>query len=439
MLRSRIPVCVPAIAHLFAAAVCPAQSPAPAESPKPAAVARIAWEHDYDAAVERAAATKKPLLVVFLMDDEPGNDAVVKDHYNDPRIVELLGHFVCLVGCLGEHAGAEPGCAKFPGLQCEHHRTIEKKARARWLTDDLVCTPQHICCDPQGKVLYRKIYLLSKPALARVLLMTLQDCGVDTSGMKVDFGKEGGAADPDDERDRVGKWLTDLDSRNLEVRETALRGLGYADDPRALRAVIARCDPKHDDATRLAAIGALGRKGNHEAVPCLTKLLGDGNAMVLAAVASALETIELPTATPALVALMKKEKRDRVLGGLVRAAAKTDPADAGVRDYCLKRVKGASNQLQASLLIALGRLDSHDKIVAALVPLLASKNQNTRGLAVWALGNQRTQASAKALQDLQKTEKSPEVVELLQHAVRRSRGEVVDGYDSKYWRFFSSS
>lgn len=412
------------------------QTPAPAAAA--AATARIHWEQDYDAALQRAAAENKPLFVAFLMDDEPANDQVVKEHYTDPQIVKLLGNFVCLVGCLGNHVHSEPGCSKFPGLECAHHQAVEKKARARWLTDDLVCAPQHVLCDAKGNVLHRKIYLISKAVLARVLLMTLQDCGVDTSGMKVDYGKEGGSADPAEERNQVARWLQDLDSRNLEVREAALRALGGADDPRALPAVLARCDAKHDDATRLAAIGALARKGNHQAVERLTKLLSETNAMVLAQVASALETIELQTATPALVAMLKKEKRDRVLGSVVRAAAKTHPASPEVRDFCLKQLKNSSAQLQGSLLVALGRLDTHDKIVAALLPLLGSKNLNTRGLTVWALGNQRGAAAVKALQLHQKNEKAPEIMALLATALKHCQGETVEYYETKYTSFFSS-
>lgn len=423
---------VPAVCSVLMATVL-AQDPAPPAAP---AAPRIAWEQDYDAALQRAASEKKPLFVAFLMDDEPANDQTVKDHYLDPQIVKLLGNFVCLVGCIGEHKG-DDGCKKFPGLQCAEHQAIEKKARQRWLLGDLVCTPQHVFCDPTGQVLHRKIYLISKSMLAKCLLMTLQDCGVDIKNMRVDFGKDAESADPDQERNRVANWIADLDSRNLEVRETALRGLGYADDPRALPAVLERCGAKHDDPTRLAAIGALGRKGNYQAVDRLTALLSDNNAQILAKVASALESIELPQAAPALVAAMKKEKRDRVLGVLVRAASKSQPSNADVRDFCLKQLKSASVQLQANLLVALGRVDTNDKVVAAVTPLLTSKNQNVRGLAVWGLGNQRTAASAKALLQAQKDEKTPEVLKLLPSALRRCRGEAVESYETMYYTFFS--
>jgi len=423
-----------ALLPLLVPAMVLAQATAP---PTPAAAASIRWEQDYDTAIARAAAEKRPMFVAFLMDDEPANDQTVKEHYQDPQIVKLLENFVCLVGCVGEHPGTEPGCKKFPGLECQHHQAIEKKARQRWLVGDLVCTPQHVFCDPQGNVVRRKVYLIGKATLAKCLLMTLDDCGVDTGRMKVDFGKAGEDALPDTERASVTAWLTDLDSRNLQVREAALRGLGQAEDIRALPAVLKCCDARNDDATRLAAIGALGRKGNYRAVEPLTALLKDKNAAILGEVAKALDTIQMPDAVPPLLKSIKTEKRDRVLGVLLRAAAHSQPGNVEVRGICLKLLKGASAQLRASVLVALGRLDPDEKILAAVSPLLDSRNQNTRGLAVWVLGNQCCAAANEALTKLQNEEKTPEVQKLLGSAIRRARGEVVEGYDSQYSTFFS--
>lgn len=425
-LAALLPLLIPTIAL----------SQAPGTSP-PASkdAATIHWETDYDAAVTRASTEKRPLFVAFLMDDEPANDQTVKEHYQDPQIVKLLERFVCLVGCVGEHPGTDPGCAKFPGLECQHHQAIEKKARARWLVGDLVCTPQHVFCDPQGNVVHRKVYLVSKATLAKCLLLTLEASGVETAGLKVDLGRAGDDALPEAERANVNTWLADLDSRNLEVREAALRGLGAADDPRALPAVLKCCGSKNDDATRLAAIAALGRKGNYLAVEPLAALLKDGKAPILGQVAQALDTIQMPAAVPPLLAAIKKEKRDRVLGLMLRAAARSQPASDEVRDLCLKQLKGASNQLGENVMIALGRLDTDDKIVRAVVPRLADRNQNTRGLAVWVLGTQCTKDSAKALAALNETEKTPEVTKLLESALKHCRGEKVEGYESMHWQF----
>lgn len=416
----------------------PPAKPAPADATATAAPG-IAWEHDFDAAMQKAVTEKKPVFVAFLMDDEPANDETIKDHYKDPQIQKLLAKFVCLCGCIGDHPSTEAGCAKFPGLSCQHHQAIEKKARARWLDSDLVTTPQHVFCDPEGKPLRRKVYLISKATLAKCLLLTLQDCMIDTSGLKVDFGKDGGEDMLEKERANVAKWLADLEGRNLELKEDALRGLANAEDPRAMPAVLQRLGPKFEDMTRLAAIGAVGRKGNYQAVAPLLQLLGESKAPILAKVACALESIQLPEAAPALLAAAKKEKRDRVLGPLLRAAARSQPGNPEIRELCLKHVKSASAQLTGSVLVALGRLDAHEKIGAALVAQLASKNVNTRGLAIWGLGRQRSPAANKALVQAQQGEKAPELLKILDQAVRHGRGDVVENYDTAYSTFFWGS
>jgi HEAT repeat protein len=418
---------------LFTCLATATLQPAAAQTPPaPAApAARIVWETDFDAALARAAAEKKPLFVAFLMDDEPANDQTIKEHYTDAEIVDLTRRFVCLVCCMGEHRSDDGNCAKFPGITCAHHNAIEKQARSRWLVGDLVCTPQHVFCDSKGDVVLRRVYMISKETLAKCLAMTVKATGGDITGLRP-------GALVDEEKQKVDGWLTDLGSNNLEVREQALRSLGSSDDARALPAVLRQCAPSADDATRVAAIGALARKGNYEAVKPLTAMLKEAKAPILIRVAQSLDTIQMPEAVPALLASCKKERRDRVLGVLLRATARSQGSNVEVRELCLRTLKNASAQLEGSVMVALGHLDTHEKIVAAMLPMLASRNQNTRGLAVWVLGGQRTPDSLKALVELQRTEKTPEVQKLLATATKHCRGETVESYDSSYYQFLSS-
>ena len=61
-------------------------------------------------------------------------------------------------------------------------------------------------------------------------------------------------------------------------------------------------------------------------------------------------------------------------------------------------------------MVALGRMQSHPKIVEAVAPRLRDKNQNIRGLAVWVLGQQATDEAMKLLADLLAVEQTPEVL-----------------------------
>lgn len=408
-----LPLCIPA--------QCPAQDAG--------AATHIAWENDFDAALQRAQKESKPILVAFLMDDEPANDETIQKHYPDPQIVEISRKFVCLAGCLGEHPGEGGNCGKFPGITCAQHRAIEKKARARWLTSDEVCAPQHVFCDPEGNVIRRKVYLIPKDTLWKCMAATLNELTKDpTARVAVD-----------DDRVRVDGWLADLKSRNLEVREAALRELAVADDDRALPAVLQETQRNRDDPTRLAAIGALGRKGNYAAVEALGKLLTDKDARIVIKTALALETIQIPDASPAALAAFKRERRDRVRGFLLRVAARCTPSDRATREACVRALKGASNQLEACVLVALGWLKPDSTIADAVRPLLKEKNPDTRSLAVWVLGNQRSPDCVEALEALLNDEKTPQVIEIAQTALAYCRGEKVEGYDTKYSRFFFGS
>ena len=410
------------LAFALAAVVvpCRAQTTAPTK-------ARIAWETDFDAALARAQKETKPVLVAFVMDNEPANDETINKHYTDAEFIKLTDKFVCLVCCVGEHKG-EGGCGKFAGLTCAQHQAIEKKARARWLnaTEDVSC-PQHFFCDPDGKVVTRKIWFQSKEILTRCLVHTLAVVSKDPAALQL----------VEAEKTKVDKWLKDVDSRNADERSAAMRELVTSEDPRAMPAVIRVAKTGKDDVVRISAISALAQKGNFKAVDALGAMLTEGSAMIVIAAARSLETIQLHSSTPSVLGALKKEKRDRVRGILLRAAARSAPSDAAVRETCLKALKGASAQLESSVLVAFGRLDPNSQVIQAVTPLLKDKNQNTRGLAVWVLGSQGTDECAKILQELLSVERTPEVTSMANAALKRCRKEKVEGYEDKYTTFFS--
>jgi HEAT repeat protein len=420
----------------------PAPGPAPNGAPNAAAPA-IAWESDYDAALQRAQKENRPLFVAFLMDNEPANDETVQKIYTDAEFVKLSSRCVCLVCCVGEHHPADHpadhgadghpadggNCARFPTVTCAQHQAIEKKARARWLVGEDVCAPQHLFCDPKGNVIVRKVFFAAKQELKKCFALALDAVTKDPESKSIIAAEAG----------RVDKWLRDAASRNAEVRDAALGELAVADDARALPAVIKLAKPGNDDPTRMAAIAALAKKGNFTAVKPLTPMLGDAKAQIAIRVALTLETIQIPDATPDLLAAVKKEHRDRVRGFLLRAAARCSPSQAAVRDCCLQSLKGASAQLEPCVLIALGRMQANSKIIEAMRPLLLERNQNTRGLAVWVLGCQGTADCAAAIQTLLQTEKTPEVTGTANSALKHCKGEKVDGWDNLFSTYFSDS
>lgn len=418
------------VAALFSILALALPSLAQESSPSaPDVKASIAWEPDLDAALATAQSQGRPLFVAFLMDNEPANDDTIARIYTDPALVKLSRKLVCVACCVGDHKGEDGMCKKFPGITCAQHNAIEKKARARWIKSDLVCTPQHVFCHPKGTEIGRKIYYVAKQQLMKAMALAIAAGAKEVDAESKNVVQEEAA--------RVDKLLKDLGSKNQEVRDAAMGELAAADDPRALPAVLSKAKPGNDDGTRISAIRAVGKKGNHQAVMALAPFLSESKVQIVIQAAAALEVIQLPDAVPELLKLLKKEQRDRVRSTALRAAAKSNPESAKVQEICLQAMKGSSSQLQAAAIVALGMLKPDPKNAEAIQPLLASKNQNMRGLAVWAYGNQLTPACATLLDKIAHEDKAaPELRELAAKAVRRCSGDKVEDYENLYRTFF---
>src|SRR5262245_60272492 len=111
-LQLRLPIAAALVCALFA-------TRAPAQE-KPAG---IAWERDYDAAVKKAEAERKPLFVAFLMRGESANEAVVRQHFRNAEIIEASRKFVCVACCPDAHGSS--ACTAFPPLLCSEHVAAE--------------------------------------------------------------------------------------------------------------------------------------------------------------------------------------------------------------------------------------------------------------------------------------------------------------------------
>jgi len=348
----------------------------------------IAWEPEFDAALAKAKQEGRPLLIAFLMDGEPANEETSEKIYTNLELIKLSRKFVCVPCCAGDKTEKDGKSARFAGVTIAQQNANEKKARARYLKSDVVCTPQHVFCDPKGTELLRKIYYVSTQQLKKAMALAL-----------VGSVKE-----------------IDPETRAVVQDEKAKAG--------------------NDDATRSSAIKALGHKGNHTAVKPLLPFLADPRAPIVIQVAQTLGVIQIPDAEPDLLSLLKKEKRDRVRSTLLRAVAKCNPGNPKLAELCLATLKGASAQMQAATIVAMGFLKPDTKVTDALRPLLADKNQNMRALGAWALGNQGGAANAELLDKLAKDDKAPEVRELATKASKQCRGERVNDYENLYVMFF---
>jgi len=382
----------------------------------------IAWQATFEGALEKAKTEGRPLFVAFIMDDEPGNDAVLAEHFKDPEIVKLSTRMVCVVGNTGTHGAGV--CSKFGCLTCEQHQTAEKRARGRYLKTDVVRAPQFVFCDSNGSELFRKVYLIPKKELKKAMAIAL-------SGAVPEPGGELAA-----ERARVDQWIKDADSKNAETRDAAFAMLATATDPRAIPALMEKAKPSNNDTVRCAAIKALGVKGNHAAVAPLTAFLTDKNTRVCLCTLIALGEIQLPDPAPAILKAIEKEKNTRIKARGLRSVAKIHPESAEVQKHCLAALKGGSAQLQECALMAIYHLPPDPRTVAALRPLLTANKESMRALAAWILGKQDDATLVPILEKMATADKSPDVRSLARKAVTLCQGQVVANYENLSGPFF---
>jgi hypothetical protein len=125
----------------------------------------IAWEAGLDEALTAAKADNKPIMIAFIMDQEPANDEVAKEHFHDADVVAHSKNFHCLVAAVGCHA-QQPDqgvCPRFGTSTCACHQRVQMRAQAAYLQSSEVSAPQFIFLKPDGETVHlRHVWLLPK-------------------------------------------------------------------------------------------------------------------------------------------------------------------------------------------------------------------------------------------------------------------------------------
>ncbi len=227
---------------------------------EPTSGGTITWVNGFDKALKEAQERRAPILVAIGSNREPICLRLVEDHYHDPRIVALSREMVCLVASVDNHGLDENEfCKVYGSLNCAEHRDVEIKCREKFIKKRIAIAPQHFIFSPEGHLLSRREYFLSKSDLGRMMrgaISALASQNRATAelarGGSVDFGARYAAATQDAERQLVlnsafhfasldtVKDLLDGISRK-EGRDGVLRVmryLGLADHPGKLEILL---------------------------------------------------------------------------------------------------------------------------------------------------------------------------------------------------------
>jgi hypothetical protein len=364
---------------------------------------KLKWEPSLEQALTAAKERTVPLLVCFNMDNEPANDQMVQQHYNDPEIAALGEKMVCLIASAFRHAETGGVCSRFGSVSCQEHMDAEIAARQRFIGYDTVKAPQHVFVSPTGKVILRKVFLIAPQELRKAMNKALS---------LVSPGLSDAALLAEDAR-RRGELLTLVQAPNVATRAEAIMELAGLEDDEARGVVRKLTGPDQDDVVRLAAIQAMGRAGNVGALPHLVALLSDKKVLIRKQAVTAMEQLDLPDVVPPLLKHLPKEGSDRVVAQALRT-----------------HVRHKKTALQLNALYALGRIRENPKVVDAVAKLLGPESPGpVRGMAAWTLGKLKAESAKAALFKLESWEKSAQVRQVCRAALEQIGGTYRGEYD----------
>jgi HEAT repeat protein len=365
----------------------------------------VAWREDFEAALKEAADSKKPIFVLFLMENEVANDEVADLHLHDPDVVKLSREFVCLIANPGSHDPDASGkCSKFGSCTCKGHQGADMAARAEYTNSPRVVAPQFLFLAPDGKtVLVRRLYTIPAADLVRKMRTALA---------RLDPKK----ADPslDEEKKLVDELLAKADSNNASTRADALQTLATFDDPRVVEFLARQTGEDVDEAKRLEAVHAIADRGsaNGLLLPTLHKLVASRSARMRSNAVVALRKIGAPDSAPVLAAALRKESKDRVRACIFRALAVCDSVTPEYRKLLIAGAKSGGQTERTSALRALADVPSDPEVDKVLVTAVKESSNALRAAAYYSLGVRDVKSAADVVARQAAVEKATDMKKL---------------------------
>lgn len=330
-----------------------------------AARADIDWSGDVADAFLRAKKEKKPVLWVIMKDKEIACTRMMGRVYKEAKVVARMKDLVVLPCSVNLHEkttalkdGKEvDSCPQFLGVSCAAHQTIEREMRARYESGEEVVAPQHILCDPDGKVLERQRYEMAADVLLDFIDKGLKAFrGEPAAPPAAAGGAPAPAAGPAEVSPEQRRMLNRLTTAPEEERLLAAREIVRSAEKPAIKEM---ADLLHGNAVtpeemRAAIIRTLGRTECSGAAPELTILLDLKNTHLRNCALVTLEEMANPVAAEAILELWKREKDPHVRKDILRALGPAGAGNEAARGLLLEQLKGKEESLRIASAIGLG-------------------------------------------------------------------------------------
>src|SRR6185369_5870869 len=329
----------------------------------------------------RAAAEKRPLLVVVMKDHEEGCARMLDKVYADKEVRLRLANFVLVPVSTGTHTLIEidqggqrgPSCPQFVGALCSEHQAIERELHARLVEagSDEVLAPQHLVFDVKGgggEIVLRRPYEMKRQGLLEFLergLLLVNDPAT---------AAQPGVHSPSVQRleDAIVK------ARDEAARTAATRDLLEENSPEREIAFLDAVEKVSGAANKEPIVRAAGSPEWKTWAPTVAKLLESKEPWVRGCAVVSLEEIADPASGPALLALWEKEKEQETRKDLLRALGPCGGGRPEVKKLLLEQLEAPKDPLRVAAAMSLGFFLKGDAEVAAALEKRYPKEKSTK-------------------------------------------------------------
>ncbi len=402
-----------------------------------AALAGIEWQESLDAALEKARAEHKVVFVAVNMDGERANDTLANVVYQDKDIIRLAGLTVNLLASKETHAGGERECPRFGGVPCAVHQAVDKQVRKRVVKEagnGWVIAPQHVFLDASGAVILSVPYAVTKSELTWCFLTAIAavDPEWKTRGgraprrliLKGVIDPGSGGAGESLNREQALALLEEAKTTSRDNVHLLFLRLITADEPEAVAFAKIQFGSRwmrHEGSQTLAeCIRAVGEVSPPSYYEVLVPLAKDGEPLVRAEVAVALEQLGSAKALKDVLEAYKKEKEMAVAKEWLRAAGALGAEDDKARKTVLKAAQDVRPKellLRKNALLAAGSLEMDDEIADLLAQALGDAFADVRRAAACSAAISREPRFVPALEAARDAEADEAVKKTLEVAL----------------------